>query len=267
MIKLSIILFREFLEISLIVNIIAASTQSIVGSRLYISIGLFFGAIISLLFGYFTAYIASSFDGIGEELLNVITLLLTSFAILWTIIWMKIEQGKIKSQASDIANKISENHYQKIMISFIVASSVIREFTEIALFSYGIISSSNIKTYEYILSLLIGGSTGLLFGLIIYQSLKSIAKKYLFKIFSILLLLISASMASEAAKILNSSGIILWLCDPIWNTSNLISDTSVIANILKLLSIGYSSSPSIMEAIFYMIPIIIFLIFSRKTKN
>ncbi len=267
MIKLSIILFREFLEISLIVNIIAASTQSILHSRLYIFLGLLFGALASLLFGHFTGYIANSFDGIGEEMLNVIILLITSFAILWTIIWMKIEQIKIKNSALDIANKISEDKYQKIMISFIVASSVIREFTEIALFSYGIISSSNVRVYEYILSLLIGGTMGLLVGLILYQSLKAIAKKYLFKIFSILLLLISASMASEAAKILNSSGIILWLSDPIWNTSNLISDTGIIANTLKLLSIGYSSSPSIMEAIFYMIPIMIFLIFSRKPKK
>jgi high-affinity iron transporter len=265
--KLIIILFREFLEISIIVNLIAASTHVIKGSRFYIFIGLFLGGLISLIFSYFIQYISPSFNGMGEDIFNAIILLCTSLAILWTVIWIKINQNSIKDKSSDLVNKISNQNYQKIMISFIVISSVLREFVEIVLLCYGVVLSSKLETHEYIIAFVLGASGGLLFGLILYKGLQAITKKYLFKIFTILLILISASMCSEAVKILNSSGIILFLSDPLWDISHIISDTSFIAKILKLFSIGYSSSPSKIEVIFYMIPIISFLILSKKIKN
>jgi high-affinity iron transporter len=265
--KLLIVLFREFLEISLIINIISECTGSIKGSRLYISTGLFIGAISSLLFSYFIENISKSFNQYGEEIVNVIILILTSIAILYTVIWIKINQMQIKDKSFDAVNKISNLNYSKFTISFIVASSVLREFIEIALLSYGIMASSELKTSEYLIILILGGGGGLIFGLLIYKTLKSVIKKYLFKAFSVMLILISASMASEAAKILISSGIITTLNEPIWNIENVISDKNIIAQILKLLSIGYSSSPSIIETIFYFLPILGFFIFSKKVKG
>jgi high-affinity iron transporter len=86
--------------------------------------------------------------------------------------------------------------------------------------------------------------------------------KYLFKISFALLILIAASLASEAAGILTSIGFLDIYNEPLWDSSWFISDFSITGRILKIL-IGYNAQPNSMQLMFYIGTILIILGCSR----
>ena len=65
--QISIIIFREILEISIIISIIAAATKELKNRTHYINIGLIAGVIGSILIATIADNIANAFDGIGHE--------------------------------------------------------------------------------------------------------------------------------------------------------------------------------------------------------
>jgi high-affinity iron transporter len=86
----------------------------------------------------------------------------------------------------------------------------------------------------------------------ISYGLSRIAVKYLFSVSFVLLSLVAASLAAEAAGILTSVGIVDFLATPMWDSGNYISDFSMVGKILKML-IGYNSKPNGLELMFYFI--------------
>ena len=74
-----------------------------------------------------------------------------------------------------------------------------------------------------------------------------------------MLLLLSSILASEAAKIMVSSGMISLLSEPAWNLAHILPETSKLGYIMSFL-LGYSDSPFQLQLLFYMAPILIFII-------
>ena len=104
----------------------------------------------------------------------------------------------------------------------------------------------------------------------IYFGLIKFAGKYIFKISTILLILISAGLAAEAAGALASAGIIEIFSDQLWDSSWLIEDRSTTGKLLKII-IGYNSRPNIIQMVFYLgtigLNIILLNIRTRIIKN
>ena len=80
--------------------------------------------------------------------------------------------------------------------------------------------------------------------------------EYIFRISTVLLILIAAGLASEAAGILTSSGIIEVYREALWDTSGIVDNGSVIGKLLRI-TIGYDSKPNGMQIIFYFSTIIV----------
>ena len=114
----------------------------------------------------------------------------------------------------------------------------------------------NIDGNEYITGIGIGAFGGLLVGTLLYLGLMKYAGKYVFKISTILLTLIAAGLAAEAAGIMTSSGIIEVLSDQLWDTSWLVENSSITGKILNI-TVGYDSRPNAMQIIFYFATIIL----------
>lgn len=257
MLKLFVIFFREILEVSLLLGIIAAATKEIKNRFLYINSGIAAGIIGSALIAICANYIFESFDGYGQEISNAIILLVSASMIIWTIVWMKNTHYNTKSKLSDSQN------ISLISISIITATAILREGSEIVMFSYGIIASSNETLYSLIIASILGSIAAIITGILLYKGIISISGKYLFKITSIMLSLIAAGMAAQAANLLVSSEIITIYQDPLWNSSWIVSQGSLLGRVLNIF-IGYIDNPTELELIFYAVTLAIIYLLSKK---
>jgi high-affinity iron transporter len=148
-----------------------------------------------------------------------------------------------------------------MLLIAIVATTILREGVEIILLIYGV-SSVSLSASEYIIGLVIGSTSGFVVGVVIYSGLIKFAGKYIFRISTVLLILIAAGLASEAAGILTSSGIIEVYREALWDTSGIVDNGSVIGKLLRI-TIGYDSKPNGMQIIFYFSTIIVTLVMMK----
>ncbi|MDD9335748.1 MAG: FTR1 family protein [Rickettsiaceae bacterium] len=252
MFKIALVVFRECLEIALLLGVILAVTKQLEKSRIYIIAGVMLGIVSAALFAFFTRSITVAFSGLGDEIFNSGVILLTVALIGWTIVWMQGYGIKIKQNLNDLSVKISSGDSSYIMLVLIVAATILREGMEIIILVYSISSVEIIDSNSYLLGLIIGIVSGLTLGVIIYLGLiKIVNQQYIFRISSILLMLVASGFAAEAAGILSSSGIITILSDQLWDSSWLISDRSIYGKFLKMIT-GYIARPNGLQVVFYV---------------
>lgn len=250
MIKIAMVVFRECMEISMILGVILAATKTVDKSRYYILGGVLLGILSSFILSFTISEIANSFDGLGEEIFNLCMIFITIFVVGMTAIWIKKSAPKLKSNISHLSERIDRGISHKFMLVFVVATTMFREVTEIILFVGALASTYEVTAIDYVVGLLLGIFFGLAIGSGFYYGFSRFAAKYLFKLTFIFLVFVSASLASEAAGILTSTGIIEFYNDPLWDSSWLISDFSLLGKTLKTL-FGYNSQPNLMQLMFY----------------
>ncbi|RYE06173.1 MAG: hypothetical protein EOP33_02960 [Rickettsiaceae bacterium] len=262
MLKIAIIVFRECVEIALLLGIIMAITKRVENSRLYITAGLVLGTLGASLFAFFTKYVSFSFGGMGDEIFDSAIIIITAILISWTIVWMKGYELRFRRKLEDISSKINDHSTGHLMLVLVVAATILREGTEIILLIYGISSAEKINVDHYLIGFGVGAVSGLLLGSIIYLGLVKFAGKYVFKISSFLLIFIAAGLASQAAAKLTSIDMIPTLSDRLWDSSWLVSDYSMVGKLLNTI-IGYTAKPNGMQMLFYISTILITTIFAK----
>ncbi|XVN40282.1 MAG: FTR1 family protein [Rickettsia endosymbiont of Argas persicus] len=261
MFKIALIVFRECLEISLLLGIILAVTKHMEKSRIYIIAGGMLGVVSASIFAFFTRKLSLSFGGIGDELFDSGVMILITILISWTIIWMQGYGIKVKQHINNISSKIHEGNASYLMLVFLVASTILREGAEIIILVYSISSVETITSSSYLQGVIIGATSGFLLGLIIYFGLIKIAnQKYIFKVSTVLLMLIAGGFAASAAGILTSSGLIVFLSDQLWDSSWLVADRSMVGKILHIVT-GYIARPNGLQVLAYFTTILLINIF------
>jgi high-affinity iron transporter len=261
MFKIAIIIFRECLEIALLLGVILASTSHIKNSRIYVIMGAMTGIVLASIFAFFIRTVTTVYGTYGDEIFDSSVILLTAVIISWTVVWMQGYTQKIKNNLGKLAEKITTNNASKTLLVAIVASTIFREGAEIILLVYGI-SSASLSASEYVIGLVIGSISGFIVGVVIYTGLIKLAGKYIFKISTVLLILIAAGLASEAAGILTSVGVIEMYRETLWDTSWLIDNNSIVGKLLHI-TVGYDSKPNGMQIIFYLSSIMFTLIMMK----
>lgn len=267
MLKLFVVLFRETLEISVILSIVLAATQNIQNRGKFVCIGLALGIIGAIAMAISTGYISNIFEGYGQEIINAIILLVAASLIIWTIIWIKAHTKKVITKIKTRSSEISSGESSLISLSVIVAATIFREGAEISLFSYGILFTT--PKHE-LLNTILGGVAGFALasavGFALYKGIITVSGKYLFKVSTILLSLVASSMASQAATLLVASEIINIFTTPLWNSSAFLSQGSILGTILNNL-IGYVDQPSGIEVIFYFGTLLLIFVLSDFIKK
>lgn len=264
MFKIAIVVFRECLEIAILLGIIMAMTSPIKNSRIYILIGSLTGVILASLFAIFASHMVEMYDGLGDDVFNSFIILLSALIVSWTVVWMQGYATKVKKDFGKLTESINAGNISKITLVFVVAMAILREGMEIILFLYSIITVEDLNGHNYIISIFGGGALGFLSGSLLYLGLIN-SGRYIFKVSAILLTLIAAGLASEAAGILTSSGIIELMSDQLWDTSWLIDNRSTLGKILSI-TVGYDAKPNGMQLIFYIstIALVIFMVKLRS---
>lgn len=253
----ALVIFREILEIVLIVGVILAATSGMPGRSKAIMSGIVLGIMGSILIAYFANQIANFADGMGQEIINASILFFAAGFIGWTIIWMKKHAREMRAKFSKIGDDIVKGETPLYMLSLIIGLTIFREGAEIVLFTYGMIAAKQ-SISSIALGALIGGSSGLAVGLMLYFSLVRIPVKYFFMVTSYMLVLLVAGMISHAFGYLVAAGYFAELSATVWNSSFLLSDRSFLGEIMAIL-IGYTARPSVIQIIAYFSTITLFI--------
>lgn len=256
MLGTAIIIFREVLEAALIIGILAAATRNIRHSRQWLAGGVVVGLIGSALVAASTETIGEFADGIGQELFNAIVLGVAVLMLAWHNIWMSSHGVTLAANASAMGRNIRDGQSECSALFLIVVLAVLREGSESVLFLYGISAAEGALHTSMLWGGVIGALAGGLVGYGIYSGLVRLPVRWFFSATSALVLLLAASMASQAAHFLIQADVLPSLASPLWDTTAMLPEQSPFGMVLHTL-IGYDSHPAGMQLVFYVVAIIV----------
>ncbi|MDX8380031.1 MAG: FTR1 family protein [Gallionella sp.] len=247
----AIIVFREVLEAAMIIGIIAAATNRVSGSRQWLIAGLLTGLFGASVLAVFTDEIAALASGIGQEVFNAAVLGVAVLMLAWHNIWMSSHGAALALSAKSVGREIKDGRRACSALFLIVALAVLREGSETVLFLYGVAASGGAGRS----SMMMGGGVGMLLGITVgyafYAGLIRVSLRYFFTATRVLVLLLAAGMASQAAHFLIQADILPSLASPLWDSSSILPENQLPGMLLHSL-IGYDSRPAGMQLVFFV---------------
>lgn len=249
MISTAIIVFREALEAAIVVGIVMAATKGVGGRALWIGLGIAAGVVGASAVAGFAGAIADIAAGMGQELFNACVLFAAVLMLGWHNVWMGRHGREIAFEMDALGQAVQMGRRPLYALTIVIGIAILREGSEVVLFLYGIAASEPGKV-----GMIAGGVLGLIAGafagLITYTGLARIPMRYLFRVTSWLIVLLAAGMAAQGAGFLLQAGMLPSVGGALWDTSNILSETSIPGRILHTL-IGYVAQPDGMQLIFY----------------
>jgi high-affinity iron transporter len=245
-----LIVFREVVEAGLVVGIVLAATRGIAGRGWWVSLGIAAGVLGASIVAAFAGAISNAFAGSGQELLNATVLIIAVISLTWHNVWMAEHGREIVAELRQVGADVSAGRRPLTALAVVVFVAVMREGSEIVLFLYGIVVAGTSTA-----SLLLGDALGLLAGAAVtalsYFGLIAIPTRYIFSVTSVLLALLAAGMAAQAIRFLQAAGVVTALHTTLWDTSWLLSDSSLVGRMLHVL-IGYTDKPTGLQLLAYL---------------
>ncbi len=250
MIGAFIIVLREVIEAGLIVGIVLAATRGVPHRAAFVTYGVLGGIAGAGLVALFAGAIADAFAGSGQEILNAVVLVLAVMMLAWHNAWMAKHGRELASQVKAVGQAVATGSRPLTALAVVCGVAVLREGSEVVLFLYGIVASGTSGS-----ALLAGGCLGVAGGAVLtglsYLGLLAIPARHIFKVTGILITFVAAGMAAQAVLYLDSAGVLTALDQPVWDTSWVLSQTSLVGLILHTL-IGYDDQPTGMQVIVYL---------------
>ncbi len=248
----AIIVFREVLEAALIIGIIAAATRNVAHSRRWLAAGLLAGLSGAGLIAVFTDVIGAWASGLGQEIFNASVLGVAVLMLAWHNIWMATHGAELAASARSVGGDIRDGRRACSVLFLIVGLAVLREGSETVLFLYGIAASGG----DGRSSMLLGGLTGMLLGVAtgytVYAGLLRMSLRWFFSATSVLVLLLAAGMASQAAHFLIQADLLPSLASPLWDSSATLPESGLPGMLLHSL-VGYDARPAGMQLVFFVV--------------
>jgi high-affinity iron transporter len=247
-----IIVFREVIEAGLIVGIVMAVTKGMAGTRLVVALGVLAGLIGAGLVAAFAGALAEAFSGVGQEVFNASILIVAVLMLTWHNIWMAKHGRELAGEVKKVGLDVRSGAKPIYALGVVCAVAVMREGSEVALFLYGLVASSGTTGAD----MLVGSGLGLALGVAVtavtYLGLLTIPPRHLFGVTTTLITLLAAGLAGQAVVFLQQAGVITAFSDTAWDTSAILSDTSLFGRVLHTL-VGYADQPSILQVIVYFV--------------
>jgi high-affinity iron transporter len=260
-----IIVLREVVEAGLVIGIVLAATRGIAGRGWWVSLGILAGMLGASVVAMFAGAISNAFAGSGQELLNAAVLIVAVISLTWHNVWMAEHGRELVAELRRVGDDVSAGRRPLTALAVVVFVAVVREGSEIVLFLYGIVVAGTSMT-----SLLTGGVLGLFAGAAVtglsYFGLIAIPTRYIFQVTSVLLALLAAGMAAQAVRFLQSAGVVTALHTRLWDTSWLLSDSSILGRMLHVL-VGYTDKPNGLQLLAYVATLATMVILMRWVKS
>jgi high-affinity iron transporter len=252
----ALIVFREVLEAALIVGIVAAATQGIAGRGRWIAAGLALGVSGSLVIAGGAEALSHLAQGMGQELFNASILGIAVLMLAWHNIWMSSHGRELVTSAKAVGSEIRSGAKELSVLLIVIAIAVLREGSETVLFLYGVAVSGESSPASMAAGGALGLAGGLAVGWLLFAGLLRIPLKWFFSATSLLVLLLAAGMAAQAARFLIQADAIPSLASPLWDTSAFVPNASIAGKMLQGL-LGYDARPAGMQIAFFVTSLLV----------
>ncbi len=253
-----VIFFREMLEISVILGIIAAATRGVPSRGRWVMAGVGGGVLGAAAVAYFAEHIAGWMEGMGQEMFNATVLLLAAGMIGWTVVWMQRHVRHVVTKIKQVSAAVQGGEQSLVALAMVVSVCMWREGSEIVLFMYGVLTASATSTAAVVL----GGAGGTLvagaLGYGLYIGLVTIPTRHFFKVTEWLLILLAAGLVLQATGYLVAADMLSPLAADVWDTSGLVSDGSLPGQMLHAM-VGYTARPSLVQLLAYGATVVVIL--------
>lgn len=250
MIGALIIVFREVIEAGLIVGIVLAATRGVPHRLGYVWGGIAGGVVGASIVAMFAGSLSNALSGMGQEAFNASVLALAVLMLAWHNIWMAQHGREMTAELASVGAKVVSGERSLMALAVVVGVAVLREGAEVALFLYGVVVADGQGGWPMAAGGLLGLALGAGLSVLTFKGLVAIPMRHLFRVTTLLITFMAAGMAAQSIGFLQQAGLVTILDQPVWDSSDLLSDKSVVGRILHVL-FGYSDQPSAIQLIGY----------------
>jgi len=256
MLAAAIIVFRETLEAALIVTIVLAATRELAGSRRWIGLGLAAGVVGAGVVAMLADVISQSVQGMGQELFNAIVLFAAVIMLGWHNVWMQQHGREMAGHLRAAGAQVQSGERPMVALAVVVGIALLREGSETVLFLFGLASANKGGWADTLGGGALGVGLGVAVGLTLYFGLLRIPQRHLFKVTSLMILLLAAGLAAQAVNFLAQADIVSQLGGSVWDSSWLLDEGSLVGRVLHTL-IGYTAQPTPLQLIAYGVTLLV----------
>ena len=260
-----IIVFREVIEAGLIVGIVMAVTRGVTGSRWLVAGGVLAGLIGAGLVAAFAGFIADALAGVGQEVFNASILILAVLMLTWHNLWMARHGRELAMEVRAVGEAVRTGARPIYALGVVCAVAIMREGSEVALFLYGLVASSDTTAWDLLLGSLAGLAAGVGVTALTYLGLVNIPARRLFAVTTWLITFLAAGLAAQAVVFLQQAGVVTALSRTAWDTSAILSDSSLFGRVLHTL-MGYADQPSQLQVLVYAGTLAVIITLTRWTR-
>ena len=257
-----IIVFREVMEAGLIVGIVLAATEGVIGRGRWIAGGIGAGVVGACLVAAFATALFDSFEGAGQEVFTAVILAFAVLMLTWHVAWMAHHGRSMAAEMNQIGQAVRLGHKSLAALCTVVAIAVLREGAEVVLFLSGIAAGSNTAPLALATGAVVGVLMAGLLSWLLYRGLVVIPLSRLFSVTNGLIALLAAGMAGQAAAVLHAADLLPGWGEHLWDTSAILSDDTYLGRALHAL-IGYSARPSGIQVTAWLATLFALIVLSR----
>jgi high-affinity iron transporter len=247
-----IIVFREVIEAGLIIGIVMAATKGVAGRGRWVGYGVSAGLTGAVVLAGFAGRLSEMFEGSGQELFNAAVLLFAVVMLTWHNVWMASHGRTMARDLSAMGAAVVAGRRSLFALAMVVGIAVLREGSEVVLFLYGIAMAGGASTVLMLIGGLCGVIAGAVLTFLMYYGLLRVPAGRLFTVTAGLITLLAAGLGAQAIAFLQQSGHLRVLTRPLWDSSAILSEHSIVGRLLHTL-IGYMDRPNGAELIVYLL--------------
>jgi high-affinity iron transporter len=256
-----IIVFREVFEAGLIIGIVLAVTRVVPHRNAWIGGGVIAGVLAACVVAAFAGALSNLFAGMGQELFNALILIIAVVMLTWHNVWMARHGSELAGELRAAGQAVVDGSKSLLALAVVVGVAVLREGSEVVLFLYGVLAGGDTAW-----GVALGGLLGLVLGaavcMLTYLGLVRIPMRALFATTTVLIALLAAGMAAQAAAFLEKANWLTMMDTVVWDSGWLLSDSSLLGKALHTL-IGYTDQPTAMQLAVYLAILLVTFVLMR----
>jgi high-affinity iron transporter len=261
-----VIVFREVIEAGLIVGIVLAATRSVPRRGWWVLGGTAGGTLGACAVAGFAGELGALFNGAGQELFNASILAVAVGMLTWHNTWMAGHGRALAREVRAVGSAVARGDRPLTALAIVVGVAVLREGSEVVLFLYGIMASGGTSVGGMMAGGAFGVALGAALSALIYLGLLAVPAHRLFSVTTGLITLLAAGLAAQAVFFLQQADYFQTMAAPVWDTSWVLSDESMLGRLLHTL-VGYTATPDSAQLLAYAAVIGMMLALMRLARG